>query len=74
MAHSLLDEFHFRAYEAGPRRDTAQRFAMMAGDLDTLLPDGDDKDGMLRLLLEARACGMRAAETQLRPGQVEVVD
>lgn len=66
MAHTLLNDFHFRSYEAGPRRDTARRFAEMANDLDRELPDGDDKDGTLRLLIESRDCALRAAATQLR--------
>ena len=70
MAHEILNEFTFRHYEAGPRRDTARRFAEMANDLDRELPDGDNKDGMLRLLGEARDCALRAAAEQLRPGTV----
>lgn len=65
-----LDDFKFRHYEAGPRRDTARRFHDLAVDLNQELPSGDDKDACLTLLLEAQACALRAATSQLRPGTV----
>lgn len=73
VASTHLREFTFRNLEAGPRRDTARRFAEMAYDLNHELPDGDDKDACLRLLLESRECAVRAAKRQLRPG-TNVVD
>jgi len=66
MASTHLSEFVFREYEAGPRRDTARRFAEMAYDLNQELPDGEDKDNCLSKLLEARASAVRAAARQLR--------
>lgn len=66
MASVLLSEFKFRELEAGPRRDVARHFAEMAYDLNAELPDGDDKDACLRLLLESRDCAVRSAAHLLR--------
>lgn len=77
MNHRMIDKFYsFRQLEAGPRRDIAQRFDTWARDLDHFLPDGDDKDNAMRLLLEARdaAVGSVAALNRSRPERIPVID
>lgn len=67
MSSKHLEELsRTRQWEHGPQRDIAIRFLDITEDLDHDLPDGDDKDSCLSLLLEARACAVRAAEALLR--------
>ena len=68
MRPEIYEEFRsFRRMEWSPPKDVAIRFCDLAEDLDHDLPDGDDKDSCLRLLLEARDVGVRAAMALLRP-------
>jgi ferritin-like protein len=61
MPVDLHNDFNsFRRMEAGPDRDMSKLFSRYYDDLRQLLPDGDDKDGCLRLLLEARDCAVRS--------------
>lgn len=66
MASAQLSDFTFRELEAGPRRDIARRFADFAYDVNRLLPDGDEKEGCITMLLEARNCAVRSTARQLR--------
>lgn len=67
MASKHLEElYNTRQWEHGPQRDMAIRFLDITEDLDHDLPDGDDKDAALSLLLEARACAIRGAGALLR--------
>ena len=69
MAIDLQEEFRsFRKLEAGPRRDTSAHFADLYNVLQRLLPEGDDKDSTLRLLLETRDVAVRSAAALLRQG------
>ena len=60
---SDTESFYFGDYPEGPRRDTARRFAELAMDLSIELPDGEDKEQCLRLLLKARGSAVTAAQS-----------
>lgn len=67
MASEVLREFTFRDFEAGPRRDTARRFAELAADLDQELGgDSPEKDQALRELFYARGAFVAFAGSLLR--------
>lgn len=69
MNEEIYKEFRsFRQMAWSPPKDIAIKFADLAEDLDRELPDGDDKDSCLRLLLEARDCGVRSAGALVREG------
>lgn len=69
MREEIYQEFRsFRGMDDGPVKDILREFAEMAERIDSWLPDGDDQEGCLRLLLEARDAAVRGARTLLRPG------
>lgn len=71
MPSKHLESFRsFRQMDHSPPRDVAVRFADLSEDLEVDLPDGDDKDACLSLLLEARDVAVRASQSLLR-GRVD---
>lgn len=67
MASEVLKQFTFREFEAGPRRDTARRFAELAADLDQELGgDSPEKDETMHELLTARDAFVDFAGSLLR--------
>ena len=48
------------AHLAGPLRQTSERVAQLAKEMDAELPDSPEKSAGLRKLLEAKDCFVRA--------------
>lgn len=61
-----MEEFAFRHFEAGPRRDVAQAYNDLATSIFPWLKDGPEKDQALTALVAAREATLRCAETMLR--------
>ena len=57
----IMRHFAFTHLEAGPLRDTSEKFAELASDIDASLPNGPEKSTALRKLLEAKDAAVRAA-------------
>lgn len=61
MSAHILRYFTYEHLSEGPLRDTSQKFAALAADVDESLPDGPEKSTALRKLLEAKDAAVRAA-------------
>lgn len=61
MSAHILRYFTYEHLPEGPLRDTSQKFATLAADVDESLPDGPEKSTTLRKLIEAKDAAVRAA-------------
>ena len=57
----IMRYFAFVHLPVGPLRETSEKFAELASDIDAELPNGPEKSTALRKLLEAKDAAVRAA-------------
>lgn len=60
MPSTTIKYFAYEHLPAGPLRDTSQRVAELAREMEEKLPDGPEKSAGMRKLLEAKDCFVRA--------------
>ena len=56
----LINFFRYNHLPAGPLRETSMSFSVLARKLDEKIPNSPEKTAMLRKLLEAKDCAVRA--------------
>jgi ferritin-like protein len=60
MEKEMIKFFSFDHLPKGDLRDTSREFYFLATKMDMKLPDNPEKEMMLRKLLEAKDCAVRA--------------
>lgn len=60
MSSPIMRYFEFSHLPRGPMQETSEMCHGLATRMDSLLPDGSEKEAGLRKLLEAKDCFVRA--------------
>ncbi len=61
MPSTTIKYFAFAHLPAGPLRETSEKVARLAQEMEDILPDGPEKSAGMRKLLEAKDCFVRSS-------------
>jgi hypothetical protein len=60
MPSTTIQYFKYEHLPAGPLRETSEKVAKLAEEMEHTLPDGPEKSAGMRKLLEAKDCFVRS--------------
>ena len=61
MPSTTIKYFVYAHLSAGPLRETSEKVARLAREMEETLPDGPEKSAGMRKLLEAKDCFVRSS-------------
>lgn len=60
MPSTTIQYFKYEHLPVGPLRETSEKVAQLAKEMEETLPDGPEKSAGMRKLLEAKDCFVRS--------------